>query len=127
VASQLVAALESLLAEVPGADALCLERWDPPSERTTPQELEAHFAELARAFEAVVAEIARDWGAPAYVGSAEQEGFPGWSEALMLATWRRDGNTAFVALRQDDDDEPMFIELGAVSADEIATLAIGRE
>ncbi len=127
MASQLVVALEGLLADVPGADALYLERWDPPEASATAGELDAHFAELARVFDAVVAEVAGHWGEPAYRGSAEDDGFPGWSEALLLACWQRGESTAFVALRQDDDDAPMFIELGAVSADEIATLALGRE
>ncbi|MGH9465374.1 MAG: hypothetical protein ACRD0X_06970 [Thermoanaerobaculia bacterium] len=127
MASQVVAALETLLAEVPGADAMWLERWDPPAEALAPEQLEAHFAELAQVFEAVVAEIAGDWGEPHYRGSAEQEDFPGWSAALLLASWLRDGHTAFVALRQDDDTEPMFIELGAATAEEIATLALGSK
>ena len=127
MASQLVTALETLLADVPGADALWLERWDPPAEPAATEQLDARFAELARAFEAVVTDIAGDWGKPDYFGSAEQEDFPGWSEALLLASWLRDGHTAFVALRQDDDTQPMFIELGAVTAEEIVTLAIGRK
>ncbi len=127
MAGRLVAALETLLAEVPGADAVYLERWDPPAEAPGPARLEERFTELAGAFEAAVAEIVEEWGEPQYHGSAEQENFPGWSEALLLASWLHDGHTAFVALRQDDDTQPMFIELGALSDEEIATLAIGRD
>ncbi len=125
MAPRLSRVLAELLAEVPGADAICLERWDPPAGGGGEQ-VDSHFADLRGAFEAAVAEVASDWGRPSCRGSVEEAAFPGWSEALLLATWVRDGNTAFVALRQDDPEEPMFIELGALTHEEIETLELGR-
>lgn len=122
----LIEVMEDLLAGVPGVEGIWIERWDPPEGGASEPALEIAFADLRDAFEATVDEIGGSWGAPSYRGSAEQGDFPAWSEALLLATWERDDAVAFIALRHDDDSLPMFLEAGALSRDEIATLALRR-
>lgn len=124
--SELVEALEGLLADVPGAQGVWVERWTPPSEGPSAGELESAFERLRAAFESSVEEVAEAWGAPSYRGSADRGDFPAWSEALLLATWDHGEAVAFVALRHDDDSLPMFLEAGALSRDEIATLGVAR-
>lgn len=123
---ELIAVMEELLAGVPGVKGVWIERWDPPEGGPSAGALETAFTDLREAFEATVDEISASWGAPSYRGSAEKGDFPAWSEALLLATWDRDDALAFVALRHDDDSLPMFLEAGALSRDEIATLVLGR-
>lgn len=124
--SDLIEVLDQLLADAPGAVGVWIERWDPPSASPSTPELEAGFEHLRDAFEERVEEVTDAWGAPSYRGSAEQADFPAWSEALLLATWDHGEVVAFVALRHDDDSLPMFLEAGALSRDEIATLAVAR-
>ena len=124
--SDLIEVLEDLLADVPGVEGVWIERWDPPPEGASARELEAAFAALREAFEDGVQEVAGTWGEPTYRGSAERADFPAWAEALMLATWDHGEAVAFVALRHDDDSLPMFVEAGALSHEEIATLALAR-
>ena len=119
----LVQVLEELLAEAPGADAFHLkirdDLADPP---LSDEELDAVFADFERDFQKAVAVLDKAWGPATFAGAVDSENFPAWSEALVLAYWQRDGALAFVALRHDDDHEPMFLEVGALTDDEVATL-----
>jgi hypothetical protein len=124
---QLADLLDELVSQVPGATALVLEEWSPPGERDpSREEMDAAFEGLATTLEATVSSVEASWGEATYRGQADDGDFPGWSEALAIATWERGETVAFVALRADDPSVPMFIELGALSRDEVATLAIGR-
>lgn len=119
----LVRALEALIEQAPGADAFHLRLVDEFSEgRSSPQRTEEIFAGMRRDYEAAIAELSRAWGEPAYQGSVDRDDFPAWSEALLLSYWRRDGAVAYLALRHDDDHEPMFLEVGALTDDEVTTL-----
>jgi hypothetical protein len=122
----LIEVLDDLLAAVPGAEGVWLERWDPPPDGASAAALEAGFEQLRAALDEAVDDVAATWGAPSYRGSAEQGDFPAWSEALLLATWDHGEAVAFLALRHDDDSQPMLLEAGALSRDEIATLVVGR-
>jgi len=116
--------LEELIAAAPGADAFHIRIDENPSARGLDgEELEMLFEVFSRDFEDTVATLAEAWGAPTYKGSIDEDEFPGWSVALLLAYWQRDGALAYVSLRHDDDHEPMFIEVGALTDDEVSTLA----
>ncbi|MEZ5333321.1 MAG: hypothetical protein R2991_15050 [Thermoanaerobaculia bacterium] len=124
--SELLEVFDDLLANVPGVQGVWIERWDPPDGGPSSADLEAGFERLRDAFEERVAEVTDAWGAPSYRGTAEHGDFPAWSEALLLATWDHGEAVAFLALRHDDDSLPMFLEAGALSRDEIATLAVAK-
>ena len=66
--------------------------------------------------------VTKAWGTPTFEGAVDHDDFPAWSEALMLAYWQRDEALAFISLRHDDDHEPMFLEVGVLTDDEVATL-----
>jgi len=120
----LVAVLEELIEAAPGANAYHLRLENAFAERdVAPDEVDAFFASFLTDFDAVVATLSRAWGSPAYEGAVDDDDFPVWSEALVLAYWQHDTAVAFVSLRHDDDNEPMFLEVGALTDDEIATLA----
>ena len=85
-------------------------------------EVDEIFDGLVVDFEHAVATLTEAWGDPAYQGAVDRDDFPAWSEALMLAYWQHAAVVAFVSLRHDDDNEPMFLEIGALTDDEIATL-----
>jgi len=119
----LVGVLDQLLTEAPGADAFHLRiRDDFADGAASDQELEEAFVEFQREFEEAVATIGSAWGAPTFQGAVDHDDFPAWSEALVLAYWRRQDALAFVSLRHDDDHEPMFLEVGALTDDEVETL-----
>lgn len=119
----LVKALEQLVADAPGADAYHLRIQDDFEQREVNRdELDAVFADFQRDYEAAVNEVSEAWGTPTYAGAVDRDDFPAWSEALVLTCWQRDGVLAFISLRHDDDHEPMFIEVGALTDDEVATL-----
>ena len=119
----LVAVLQDLIDAAPGADAYHLRLADDFVERgLDAREIDELFADFQRDFEQAVALVTEAWGAPAYTGTVDRADFPKWSEALMLAYWQRDHVLVFVSLRHDDDHEPMFLEIGALTDDEAATL-----
>ena len=119
--------LHELVDRAPGADAFHLRLEDAfATGAVSDQRLEQIFDDFREEFDDAVDEIARDWGAPTWRGTVEDSDFPSWSEALLLATWRRNGTIAYLALRHDDDHEPMFLEVGALTDDEIATLGYTR-
>jgi len=115
--------LQQLIDDAPGADAFHLRLIDDFAQReVTATETEAFFDELQQALATSVAEIAAAWGPPAYSGAVDSGDFPAWSEALVLAYWQRQDCLAFIALRHDDEHEPMFLEVAALTEDEVATL-----
>jgi len=119
----LVQVLEQLIDDAPGADAFHLRLRDDFADRAIEaDELDEIFADFQRDYEASVLQISKLWGAPTFDGTVDRNDFPAWSEALVLAFWQRDGALAFVSLRHDDDHEPMFLEVGALTDDEVATL-----
>lgn len=119
----LVAVLQELIDAAPGADAYHLRLADDCVERELgTEEVDKLFADFQRDFEQAVALVTEAWGAPAYSGAVDSDGFPSWSEALMLAYWQHDRILAFISLRHDDYHEPMFLEIGALTNDEVATL-----
>jgi hypothetical protein len=119
----LVSHLTELLEAAPGADAFHLRLEDEfASGLLTEAQVDALFAELKADFDRAVEEVAGAWGPPTYEGTVDRDDFPAWSEALVLAFWQRGDAVAYVALRHDDDHQPMFLEIGALSDDEIATL-----
>ncbi len=120
-------ALQELVERAPGADAFHLRLEDAFTTDTVPDDrLEAIFAEFLEEFDGAADDLHRQWGEPEYRGTVEDPDFPAWSEALVLATWRRGEGIAYLALRHDDDHEPMFLEVGALTDDEITTLATTR-
>ena len=86
------------------------------------EELDALFADFQRDYVEASEELTKAWGPPAYQGAVDQDDFPDWSEALMITYWQRGEVLAFISLRHDDDHEPMFLEIGALTDDEVATL-----
>ncbi len=115
--------LQQLIDAAPGADAYHLRLVDDFAQReVTEEETEALFSELERELEASIAEVSAAWGPPTYGGAVDGDDFPVWSEALVLAYWQRQQCLAFIALRHDDQHEPMFLEVGALTDEEIATL-----
>ena len=121
--SDLVTALDKLVADAPGADAFHLRIRDDFADRPVDgDELDAIFADFKLDFDDAVAQVAKAWGAPTYEGAVDRDDFPEWSEALLLTYWQRDEVLAFISLRHDDDHEPMFIEVGVLTGDEVATL-----
>ncbi|MDH3403005.1 MAG: hypothetical protein OEP45_05260 [Acidobacteriota bacterium] len=123
----LTSVLERLLAASPGADAFHLRLVDDFSHRAVgPEETDAIFASFLADFEDAVARVGADWGAPTFRGGVDRDDFPPWSEALVLAYWQRGDAVAFLSLRHDDEGEPMFLEVGALTDDEAATLAYTR-
>jgi hypothetical protein len=120
----LVAYLDELLAAAPGADAFHVRLVDAFAEGLlTTEQVDDIFADLEADFEECVRQVAAAWGAPTYQGSVDRDDFPAWSEALLLATWQRGHALAYVSLRHDDEHQPMFLEIGALTDDEVATLA----
>lgn len=120
----LVKVLEELLAAAPGADAFHLRIQDDLATRDlSTEELDELFADFEGDFESAVATLGEGWGAPTYKGSIDRDDFPAWSVALLLAYWQHDGALAYISLRHDDDHEPMFLEVGALTEDEVATLS----
>jgi hypothetical protein len=119
----LVTVLEGLIDAAPGADAYHLRLEDAFVESDlAAEEVDEIFDGLVVDFEHAVATLTEAWGDPAYQGAVDRDDFPAWSEALMLAYWQDAAVVAFVSLRHDDDNEPMFLEIGALTDDEIATL-----
>jgi len=53
----------------------------------------------------------------------EEESFPAWSDALLLATWWRDETVTFLAVRHESDDAPITLEAGAYARTELEQLA----
>lgn len=121
--TDLVDHLSELLDAAPGADAFHLRLVDAFADGDLPAEqVDAVFADLAADFEEGVRLVSEAWGAPTYRGSVDRDDFPVWSEALLLAYWQRSEALAYLSLRHDDDHQPMFLEIGALTDDEVATL-----
>jgi hypothetical protein len=119
----LVAVFQQLTDAAPGADAYHLRKVDDFVERDLgPEEIDELFAGFERDFGEAVEIVTEAWGPPTYIGSVDNDDFPAWSEALTLACWQRDQVQAFISLRHDDDHEPMFLEIGALTDEEISTL-----
>lgn len=119
----LVKALKQLVADAPGADAYHLRIQDDFEQREVgADELDALFADFQHDYEEAVNQVRKAWGPPTYEGAVDSDDFPAWSEALVLTYWQREEALAFISLRHDDDHEPMFIEVGALTDDEVATL-----
>jgi hypothetical protein len=123
----LVTHLGSLVEAAPGADAFHLRLVDEFADGgLTAEEVDAVFAELAADFADCVRQVSAAWGAPTYQGSVDGDDFPVWSEALLLAYWHRGEALAYLSLRHDDEHQPMFLEIGALTDDEVATLLITK-
>ena len=121
---ELTSILERLLEDSPGADAYHLRLVDEFVERdVSAEETDELFASFLADFEDAVGGVQREWGDPSYRGTVDRDDFPAWSEALVLAYWRRGEALAFISLRHDDDHQPMFLEVGALTDDEVSTLA----
>ena len=124
---ELTSILQQLLDAGPGADAYHLRLVDDFTRRDVgPKETDELFASFLADFEDALATVQREWGEPSYRGAVDSDDFPSWSEALVLAYWQRDGALAFISLRHDDDHQPMFLEVGALTDDEASTLAYTR-
>jgi hypothetical protein len=119
----LVTHLGSLVEAAPGADAFHLRLVDDfAGGELTAEQVDEIFTGLEADFDQAVDQVAAAWGAPVYRGAVDRDDFPAWSEALLLAVWRRGGTLAYVSLRHDDEHQPMFLEIGALTDDEVATL-----
>ncbi len=124
---RIVEALETLLEAVPGADAAHLridDRFE--SGELEDSEVDAVFDDFVADHRQAVEDLTRAWGDPEFDGAVDADDFPEWSEALVLAVWRRGEALAYLALRHDDDHSPMFLEIGALSSDEVETLRYTR-
>lgn len=114
--------LAELAAAVPGAEPVVLESLGPPDETAPEGALDFLFRRLQNAFRDAVSEVTAEWGPPAFAGSVEEEAFPAWSDALMLAVWLRGGVTAYLALRHEAAGDPLTLEAGALDENEIGEL-----
>jgi len=117
--------LAELAAAAPGAEPVVLESLGPPAgapDEAPEGALDFLFRRLQNAFRVAVAEVDAEWGPPAFVGSVEEETFPAWSDALLLAVWLRGGVTAYLALRHEAPQDPLTLEAGALTGDEVAEL-----
>ncbi len=120
---RLMDVMTELVTSAPGADALHLRLVDDFREgELSAAEVDALFEEFTTEFEAAGEIIRKAWGDPSWEGSVEEDDFPDWSEALLLTCWRRGEVVAYLALRHDDDHAPMFLEVGALTDDEVSTL-----
>ena len=114
-----LATLERLRAATPGAEPVVLVSLEPPDDDAPETALDFQFRRLAGLFREDVEEVRRSWGDPHFFGTVEEEAFPGWSEALLLATWWHDEVVAFLAVHHDDDSLPLELRAGAWARAEI--------
>jgi hypothetical protein len=117
--------LADLAAAVPGVEPVVLESLGPPADapgEVTESALDFLFRRLQNSFRVAVSEVDAEWGPPAFVGSVEEESFPAWSDALLLAVWLRGGVTTYLALRHEAPQDPLTLEAGALTEDEVAEL-----
>jgi len=123
----LVQVFEELVESTPGADAFHLRLDDDFADHdVSDEELDERFEDFKKDMLAAVRVVTEAWGSPTFEGEADNDDFPQWSEALVLAYWQQRGDVAYIALRHDDDHSPMFIEVGALTEDEISTLLVTR-
>ena len=119
------AALERRLAAAPGGELEVLASRRPGIDDGAV--LDDAFSELSALLDQWVGTLSADeWGAPAFFGTVEDETFPLWSDALVLAAWWRDDKVAFLALRHEDDADPLTVEAGAYARGELDELEAWR-
>ena len=116
------AVLERLHREAPGAEPVVLESLGPPEADAPADALDFLFRRLQVRFHEVVDEARESWGTPHFLGSVEDDAFPLWSDALVLATWWRGDVVAYLAVRHEAEGAPLTLEAGAHGRDEIEQL-----
>ncbi len=127
--------LRRLLAAAPGAEPEVLESLGPadgdavgngaPDEASGDSPHSAadfFFRRLSARLDEDVALVAGAWGPPGFHGTVEEDGFPMWSDALVLATWWHGEKVAYLAVRQEDDADPVTLEAGAHAREELDQL-----
>lgn len=130
-----VATLQRLLAAAPGADPEVLESLGPAADDAAGEDapeadggdsphsaVDFFFRRLAARLDEDVALVAEEWGPPGFHGTVEEDTFPMWSDALVLATWWHGDKVAYLAVRQEDDADPVTLEAGAHARDELDQL-----
>lgn len=122
VAPDPLSALQDLLAAVPGNESQVLARLGPPDEGAPETALDFLFGRLRATFDDGVAQVREEWGEPHFTGTVEADDFPPWSDALVLAIWWHDETVAYLALRQEDDIDPLTLEAGALTQEELEQL-----
>jgi|GEM_PF-6926579 len=126
--------LHRLLAAAPGAEPEVLESLGPADEGVSDAAPDAasgdsphsavdfFFRRLSARLDEEVARVAEEWGPPGFHGTVEEPTFPMWSDALVLATWWHGDKVAYLAVRQEDDADPVTLEAGAHARDELDQL-----
>jgi hypothetical protein len=116
------AVLDRLHRAAPGAEPEVLERLGPPDESAPDSALDFLFRRLQARFHDLVAAARESWGEPHFLGSVEEDAFPLWSDALLLATWWRGDTVVYLAIRHEAEGDSVTLEAGAHAREEIEEL-----
>jgi hypothetical protein len=121
MAESVVAVLERLLQQAPGAEPHYLQEtdWFDDEQQNTP-ETQALWTDFLRQYHEIVQEITLAWGEPQFEGNWEDAGFPSWHHWVAhLAYWQRGEAMAYVECDQQDSETPMTLSIGAKAAEEL--------
>lgn len=116
------AALDRLVRNAPGAEPEVWESAGPPEEGAPDDALDFLFRRLRSEMEELVGAVREEWGDPAFQGTVEEPNFPPWSEALVLAYWKRGDAVTYLAVNHEDPGRPVTLEAGALAPQEVAQL-----
>lgn len=118
--------LDRLRHAVPDAEPVVLESLGPPdgeaSGAAAESALDFLFRRMEVRFHEVVEEAREGLGTPHFLGSVEEDAFPAWSDALLLATWWRGDTVIYLAVRHEADGDPITLEAGAHARSELEQL-----
>lgn len=78
----------------------------------TPEEQETRHQDLRTAFGMALDRLATRWGEPQFLGGWDEENFPDWYDAVMMACWNRPEGTGYLAYQWAGADLPMTIAMG---------------
>jgi len=120
------AVLDRLRHAVPDAEPVVLESLGPPDQDVAGEAVDSAldflFRRMEVRFHELVDELRESLGTPHFVGSVEEESFPAWSDALLLATWWHGDTVVYLAVRNESDADPVILQAGAHARDELEQL-----
>lgn len=77
-----------------------------------PEEQQNLHEDFRHSFGRVLDRLAPLWGEPDYLGTWEDDDFPDWYDALLMACWSRPEGTAYLAYQWSGPEVPMLLALG---------------
>ncbi len=77
-----------------------------------PEDQEQFHQEFTTAFEQTAQQLASSWGEPDFKGPWDDDDFPEWYDAIVMATWTRPEGTIYLAYQWSGPDVPMLLTLG---------------